>query len=1053
MEIKNFNVYKSSAGSGKTTTLVQEYLKIALINPARFREIVAITFTIKATNEMKSRVIDTLIDFSNGIFKPEMVALIEGLQNNQDFDQDKIIYNAKDLLAKILHGYSYFAFSTIDSFVVGIVRSFAFDLKLPMNFGIELQKEIIIDEAVSELLAMAGYEAKLTQFLTNFIENQVQNQTDTRIHVLLSKLSSVLFNDSYNDFVESLREITPDELYDFADEVLKNTIQRKNAISNIGKEALNLIHLSNLQDSDFFKGKTGIYKFFIYLTQNDILKFQPNLTTQKTIDDDLWYAQKTPSDIKGQIDSLKPKLTELYHKSILAISDFYAHHSIRANVESMALLKLMQDMIQNYYSENGVIHLSETLKKVAQIVESEQMPFIYERIGNQYNNYLIDEFQDTSVRQWHNLLPLIDDSLSNGNFNLLVGDAKQSIYRWRGGDFEQFVNMPNINAKDESQFTPLRKQTLTRNYNEIVLNKNYRSSKTVVNFNNRFYQYYLKNIADNEIVHGVFKDFEQLSFRKSDGYVEISLCDDEPQIENPIKDIVINIIKDLQIRGFKYSDMAILARKNSKLTEVANFLLDESIPIISSQSLNILASPHTKYLMNALKWLANNQDRVAALSVFNYLHQMGYFGQSIDFATIFMDFAKSNHNLFNSLNIDIQHLDTEDPVQICEMLASKQNLYAQDYSFIISLINFIHKSQNSIGNGLTSFLNYADLHIHEEFVVMPDDIDAIQLLTIHKSKGLEFPAVIFIDFYSQDSALNKDFITVSPTDLGYQKPRLILVDDSKILLNTTFSFAKQNADKLKEADIMNIAYVATTRAKDELYFITEPKAKYYNYLSGFVNSATENFAIIDNIRFSLGTKSDNFHVDFEKSRVDDYTENILTYNSFEPWQMKTRINQISATELKSFDENSDQINGTLIHDLFSYINIKSDLNFAIEHMVAEGKLNSSQTDFYRQLVLSIIDNEAIRNLFNMEWEVMNERNIVTNDGEIVRPDRVLISSTEVKVIDFKYSDPNNVSDNLKTKYINQVKDYMHFLKEIYPKHIICGYLLWLKEDVKLESVL
>lgn len=1038
-----FKVYKSSAGSGKTTTLVQEYLKIALVNPSKFREIVGITFTIKATNEMKSRVIEALIDLSEGIFKSEMQSIIDELKSNHGFDDEHIRLNAAKLLSNILHGYSYFAFSTIDSFVVGLVRSFAFDLRLPLNFGIELQTQIIIDEAVAALLDKAGYDVKLTKFLINFIENRASDENDTRLPVLLGELSKVLFNDSYADFTESLKYISTDELYVFADEIIKKTNIKKNEISNLGKRAVELVAGSGLEASDFHQGSRGIFKYFQYLSEVVVDKLSPNSYVVTTLEEDKWISGKCSLSNQASLETIKLELSDLVFKAQNLVPDYLSHLVLRKNIEAVALLKQVHEMIQMYYTENSVIHLSETLKRVSEVVSQEQVPFIYERLGNQYNHYLIDEFQDTSTRQWHNLLPLIDDSLSSGNFNLIVGDAKQSIYRWRGGDFEQFVNLPLVPGSSNDSIIASREESLIRYYSEVILHKNYRSSLSVVDFNNDLYKYCLGLYPQNEILQNVFRDFKQTPFKKNKGYVEIRLLEKGELEEIPINKAVIQIIQDLKSRNYPLNNIAILARKNRSLTQMAEILLENNIPVISSQSLKLNASPHIQFLINILRWISEPTDKVSILAAYQYLFAESFLGEDFDFLNLFSENNLTIDSLLLLLNLPSSELDFDDATQVVEFFAHHLNLLNKDYAFILHLLGFIHKSQNSVGNGISAFLVYFDKYSNDEYVALPENIDAVHLISIHKSKGLEYPVVLFCDFESH-SGKNTDFLTVSPKALGFEKPLLTLISDNKIVNDTCFSELKIHSEKLAIADSFNISYVATTRAKNELYILSEEKSAYNEFLEGFTLSDNQFSKNEEGNLFSNGEK-----IILEKS-LDIENNAILNYDYFQPWQEKISLNRSLLSEVKN--KNIERESGNKIHDLLAQVKNGIKVEELINSGIKSGLILYEEQGFYKEILESVYNNSQLEFLFNTDFHILNERSILTQDGKLYRPDRVMLSENDFIIVDYKYSNPEDVGESRLEKYKHQVTQYVDSMREIYPNKSAKGFLLWLKDRISLEEV-
>ena len=490
----NFTVYKSSAGSGKTYTLVREYLKLVLTEPHKFRHILAITFTNKAANEMKQRIINSLkeiSDFSSFSGSIAVKFMLPELEKETGLDRNSISENAGKVLELILHNYSDFAICTIDSFVHRIIRSFAFDLHLPLNFEVEVDTDDLIAKVIDILISNVGTDEKLTRMLINFTQSKTDDEKSWHIENDLTEIAKILTKEDGQIHIEKLKKLNLDDFSQINRQV--NTIIRRfeNTLTDYAKDADNLIKSKGIPHQAFYRGSSGICKYFEYLVNKRFDKVLPNSYVIKTIEEDKWYSGKANTNEKAAIDEIKENIRLAYERITEYIDKHYPKYvilnEIRKNLYPVAVLNEIEKVMDDYKSENNIVLISEFNKRIADIVLSEPVPFIYERLGEKYKHFLIDEFQDTSVLQWLNLLPLIDNSLSEGNFNMVVGDGKQAIYRWRSGEVEQFAKLPKIYKKKDDPVLIQREQSLERNYQPEVLEHNYRSKAEIVNFNNDFF--------------------------------------------------------------------------------------------------------------------------------------------------------------------------------------------------------------------------------------------------------------------------------------------------------------------------------------------------------------------------------------------------------------------------------------------------------------------------------------------------------------------------------------------------------------------------------------
>ncbi|RLD50077.1 MAG: hypothetical protein DRJ05_20100, partial [Bacteroidetes bacterium] len=491
----SFSVYKSSAGSGKTYTLVREYLKIILLSPRNFRSVLAITFTNKAANEMKQRILSSLQDISDFENKSDTIAvrfMLPELIRETGLDEKQIALNAKKSLQLILHNYSDFGVSTIDSFVHKIIKTFAHDMHLPLNFEVDMDTDELITKVVDILISNVGTDKVLTDVLVNFTRYKTEGDKSWHIERDLAEISKEILTDDGQVHIEKLRELTLSDFSEIRKKLESSIRSFEKKIIDLAKKASELINGQGLDAKAFYQGARGIYNYFENLANGKMDKLEPNNYVKKTIDEDKWVSGKASLSDISSIDSIKAELEIVFQQLGLLLEKEYPVYMVRnevlKNLYPLALLNEIEKVLEEYKEDNEIVHISEFNKRIAEIVLKEPVPFIYERMGERYKHFMLDEFQDTSVLQWLNLLPLLENSLASDNFNMLVGDGKQAIYRWRGGEVEQFSRLPKIINKDNDPLLNEREQSLERSYKPEFLSSNFRSKAEIVQFNNDFFR-------------------------------------------------------------------------------------------------------------------------------------------------------------------------------------------------------------------------------------------------------------------------------------------------------------------------------------------------------------------------------------------------------------------------------------------------------------------------------------------------------------------------------------------------------------------------------------
>ncbi|MCD4746178.1 MAG: UvrD-helicase domain-containing protein, partial [Bacteroidales bacterium] len=611
-------VYKSSAGSGKTFTLVKEYLKIVLSEPDKFRNILAITFTNKAANEMKERIISYLEELSiNNSDSNTIKYLLPDLIKETGLEHIIISQRAEKVLELILHNYSDFAISTIDSFVHKIIRTFARDLHIPLNFEVELDTDDLISKSTDLLISNVGNDEKLTKTLIRFIETKTDNEQSWHIENDIQQFAKSLLNEDGYIYIEKLRKLSLDDFSGINRKINEVIKKFENNLKDIAISANNLIKEKNIPHSAFYQGRSGINKYFEYIVNNRFDKLEPNSHVNKTIEEDKWYGGKADYTEKQAIDSIKTNLIECFHNIQDILAEHYEQYIVfkllNRNIYPIAVLNEIEKVINEIKAQNNIVHISEFNKKIADIVLNEPVPFIYERLGEKYKYFLIDEFQDTSVLQWQNLLPLIDNSLAENNFNMIVGDGKQAIYRWRNGEVEQLAKLPEIFKKNDNPFINEREQNLIRNYKSKNLNSNYRSEAEIVNFNNKFFSEIVNIIP--ETYRTIYDNQKQeFDVENKGGMVQIEFID-KNITEIPYDELnfikIKETIEDLVRDNFFWKDIAILCRNNKNASKIARYLLMNEIDVISSESLLLSSSPEVNFIVAMIRFIFDPSDDIS----------------------------------------------------------------------------------------------------------------------------------------------------------------------------------------------------------------------------------------------------------------------------------------------------------------------------------------------------------------------------------------------------------------------------------------------------------
>lgn len=1053
MSTGNFTVYRSSAGSGKTFTLVKEYLRIAIADPRRFRNILAITFTNKAAAEMKNRVLKYLKALvappSQGDNTAHEILLPE-LIKETGLTEQEIILRAGEVLSLILHQYSDFAITTIDALMHKVVRTFTFDLKLSSGFEIELDQKKLLMEAVNKLISMAGADPGLTGTLVEFVKQQTENEKNFHIETEIFRLSKDTFE--LEGTAEQLEKLQQLEVKDLL-EVNRKLNEKKRAFENSLKipaqKAYAIMKQNNIDPASFFHGKSGIGVYFKNIAEGRFDKIQPNTRVLATVSDDKWTSKGCSQTTLDLIDQHKETWVQLFNEMQQVIAESYntyiLHGLYTRYFYPLILLNEVHKILNELKHTGNVLLISDFNHLISRVVETESVPFIYERLGVRYKHFMIDEFQDTSILQWHNLIPLLENMLADGNYCMLVGDGKQAIYRWRNGEVEQFVQLPTIYKKPETNEYQAREQALIRNYQEEYLSMNYRSSEVIVQFNNELYEFLANNLDAS--TRNIYLQHQQThSPRHSGGYVQLEFADyidEDTDVPERIAGLIANILED----GYSLQDIGILCRSNYQATNIAAFLLGRGIKVISAESLLLDGNPAVGFLTATLRYLQDAEDKVSRAAMVRYLHYSGklkdpelhaslaHANQSIE---LFRNLLRENG--FELSPMKLLKMPVYDMFEEIIRIFSMNEIPDPYIQFFLDVVREYNTKSGSEGSG---FIDFWEEKKAGATITVPAGVEAVNVVTIHKSKGLEFPVVILPgkDTISKNT-LGLVWAEVNDPDL----PELpsVLLSNSKALIDTPFEDLYTTESQKTRLDFTNLLYVSTTRAARQLYLLlAKPSTDPSNMKSvqDVIASWLKHKELWqDGVAvYPFGERKKNKHAVISDNG-DIASEPMIS----EPWQNRVILSLQYPGTTKDPETLEKIAWGNLLHQALSGYNGQRSPAQIAEELLRSGILHETQTQKLIDTLLKLIAHAEIGALLNEPGTLYSEAEILTAEGRSYRPDRVTISEKGVTLIDYKTGEPTE-------SHKDQINHYGVLLTEMGYANIKKA-LIYIGNEVNVEYV-
>lgn len=1004
---KVLKIYNASAGSGKTYTLVKEYLRLVL-QPNRpesyFGSILAMTFTNKAAAEMKHRILQALKDLSqpeSGKTKSQRQLLKD---YSKDFNLDPLFIEEKagKVLHKILHRYSFFSVMTLDKFTHKIIRTFAKDLNLSLDFDVELDDESLRQDATDLLIAKIGKDPEITRLLFKYAESNLLEDKSWDFTRSLAEFSKELFKEDANVAITKLKDVSPTTFLEIGKNLRAENAIFENTIHTWAKEALDLIRSKGL-DMEDFKGKSrGVFPYIKKLTE-EVKK--PSNTVIKYFENEDLFDKKSPNysaglDIQPLLIGYFNQIQEYMTKNW---SDYQIHTNLVKEMNNLSLLGHVMRMVEELKEEQNILLISDFYKRISEVIQNEPVPFIYERLGVRYKHFLLDEFQDTSHLQWVNVVPLIHNSISVENENLIVGDGKQAIYRWRNGEVEQFIHLPDeiFNPYEIASLKEAEYQFKAAGKKEN-LKYNFRSARTIVEFNNAIFESLAAE--GDESVQKIYEGLHQEPVKEFDGFISAHFeveMEEEDQLN-----ILLNQIKEVEEKGFQWSDIAILVRKNSVGKKIAEFLVKEGYNIVSPDSLYVDTNDEVKFIMATLNLLKRPRYRNAKIQ---FVEKLANTILKVHPLEIIHANQEDIHQLgagelIKKLGFNLpevaQSLNLYDLVQsIMEEFKVKSN------AFTAFFLNMIYQFERKNGNDLREFITWYKRRGFKQSVTVPEGQNAIQIMTIHKSKGLQFP-IVLMPFFKYSNSKGGNVVWVEEERAGLPA---FFFKHKKDYEETDLAALNEEEKNKQFQDDINLVYVAFTRAERAL-MISGKLEKKGNAVSNFIQSY--NGVNEKNGRLEIGQLTYEFE-EKESSKL---------------WPINLNIHRRPLPEmhLSEYAENTDvvaeeqkRVFGAQLHHVLAQLSSLEQTTEVLNKLLKKGEVNADNYAPIQSALSQLKEDPNFLKYFNTGTAV-NEKVIIDEVGNSHIPDRIIFSENQTLVVDFKTGHP------MKSHY-KQVRTYMDLL--------------------------
>ena len=1073
--VKPLTVYKASAGSGKTFTLATEYIRLLVENPTSYRSILAVTFTNKATEEMKMRILSQLY----GIWKalPESDSYLKVIEEKTGYPTQTIRERAGQGLYNLLHNYNYFRVETIDTFFQSVLRNMARELDLTTNLKIGLNDQQVEELAVDQLIADLSATDVLLQWILKYIMESISDEKSWNVISKIKRFGCTIFKDEYKNVSQALEQKMEEqgffERYTTQLREIKKAAEER--MKEIGESFFDTLEGEGLSIDDLSNKSRGIAGFFLKLQKG---VFDPSIENASVANclgnPGKWCANGHP-----QRDFIV-SLAESVLGNILRFAveersrQWYLYKSADLTLRHLNQLRLLgsiEKKVRELNENNNRFLLSDTQQLLHALIEGSDSPFIFEKIGTQLEHVMIDEFQDTSTVQWQNFRVLLDEAMSHeGSSNLIVGDVKQSIYRWRSGDWRLLNDI-------EQQFH--EQQIIT-----LPLKTNYRSEREVISFNNHFFRHateleYLAqkelNMGEAEQLKKAYADVVQEipENREDAGEVRVTLIPLKAYLEQTLQQVA-DTISALTARGVPQQAIAILVRVNSQIPTIAQYFQNEmpEVNIVSDEAFRLDASAAVNLLVAALRLLTHPDDQLTKAAIIKLYH--------ID---VLKEQTEDNELLLSTNDLDQllpeaflsqrEQLLTMPLYELTERLhaifelerLNEQSAYV--FAFYDQLASYVSENTADIDSFLSTW---------EESLcgktIQSKESNGVRILSIHKSKGLEYDYVIcpFCDWQLEKP--NGQILWCRPEEEPFSDLPIAPIDySSKQMMGTIYERDYLHEHLQNTVDNLNLLYVAFTRAKKGLYVIGKRGAK--NSRSVLIEQCLPLVAqempeaVISGLEDEKGMLVFEAKAQGSKTAAKDKQKTPNKNPFLQPAKpvdvdfhfMESRVDFRQSNRSQAFIETdesdeTERLNyiqtGSVLHQIFSTIRTTDDIEDALKQLQFEGVLYDEQITLERitKMLRKRLQDQRVADWFSPHWTLFNECTILCTENGAVkekRPDRVMTDGKKWVVVDFKFG-------SQKPEYLDQVREYMQLIRTMQPEAEVSGYLWFVYSNVIEEVV-
>lgn len=1053
-------VYKASAGSGKTFTLAVEYIKLLIMNPRAYRQILAVTFTNKATAEMKERILSQLY----GIWTEDKdsEAYLKRIREETGKDSAEIRQSAGIALTYMLHDYSRFRVETIDSFFQSVMRNLARELELSPNLNIELNNQEVLSDAVDSMIEKLNSTSPTLAWLLDYIDERIADDKRWNVSDEVKSFGRNIFDEGYIEKGEGLRQKliqNPSLIKEYRKELRTMETEALEQMKGFTEQFEDELERHGLVPDDLKNGSRGIGSYFRKLKNGTLSDDIRNATVEKCLEDAKnWTAKSSPryTDILRLAESsLMPVLNEAER---FRTKNNRIVNSCRLSMQHLNKVQLLADIdeeVRLLNRENNRFLLSDTNALLHQLVKDGDSSFVFEKIGTNIRNVMIDEFQDTSRMQWGNFRLLLLEGLSQGADSLIVGDVKQSIYRWRNGDWG-ILNGLN----DRIDHFPIRVETLTTNR---------RSESRVIRFNNELFGAtvsYLNTLYRNELKHDceallkAYSDVAQESPKEQEkGYVKVTFLEPDETHDYTAQTLIDmgQEVERLLASGVRLNDIAILVRKNKSIPSIADYF-DKTLhyKIVSDEAFRLSSSLAICMLIDALRYLSDPDNAIARSSlIINYQRQIkGYTGELDALLTQRPEslLPKEFTTRIGTLRLMSLYELLEELFRLFEM-----SVVAQQDAYLFAFFDAVTDYLQSNSSDADGFIRFWDETLCNK-TIPSGEVEGIRIFSIHKSKGLEFHTVLlpFCD-WKMENETNNQLVWCTPLEAPFSALDLVPVNYSSQMAQSVYLNDYQKERLQLWVDNLNLLYVAFTRAGKNLLVWSRKGQK--GTMSELLGNALPEVAAKTASEWDEETPYEYGAICPSSEEVQKESGNKLTRKaekmSVSMQSMRHEVEFRQSNPSADFingvgEEESDDrfINrGRLLHALFSTIATKKDIDPAIDRLVFDGVIGSKkQEEEIRQLTHRAFSLPEVQDWYSGSWELFNECDIIYKENGTLqtrRPDRVMMKDGQVVVVDFKFGQPS-------LKYNKQVKGYIGLLARM-GYSSITGYLWYVTEE-RIEKV-